>query len=88
MHHRTKRDATRSKASLVALAQRWDRFAKEYKKAWRGGVAYSKEEEKEEEEEEEEEEKKEVEEEEERRRRMRRWRTTTSTIKRRNIESE
>merc|ERR1712082_555259 len=61
LHHRTKRDATGSKA-LAALAQRWDRFARDYKKTWRGGVGYSEEEEEEEEGEEEEEE---VEEEEE-----------------------
>merc|ERR1712179_115258 len=51
-HHRTKRDAAGSTKALVALAQRWDRFARDYKKTWRGGVPYSEEEEEEEEEEE------------------------------------
>merc|ERR1711895_140627 len=60
--HRHKRDDTSSK-SMAALAQRWDRFARDYEKTWRGGEPYFEEElekekeEKEEEEEEEEEEK-------------------------------
>merc|ERR1712179_821453 len=50
--HRTKRDAAASTKALAALAQRWDRFARDYKKTWRGGVPHSEEEEEEEEEEE------------------------------------
>merc|ERR1711913_102514 len=62
--HRHKRDDTSSK-SLAALAQRWDRFARDYEKTWRGGEPYFEEELEKEEEEEEEEEEKEKEEEEE-----------------------